>query len=116
METIVSSAKKEVIISGDRPTTLIGERINPTGKKKMAEDLRKGDFELVRLEAREEVDIPLCIDSGDPKALEAALKVYKGKALVNSVNGAEHSMETVLPLVKEFDAAVDGKPIIYGAR
>lgn len=139
METRVSSATKEVIISGDKPTVMIGERINPTGKKKLAESLRTGDFTLVRQEAREqvaagadildvnvgtggveevvvlpevikivmaEVDVPLCIDSGDPKALEAALKVYQGKALVNSVNGAEHTMQAVLPLVKEYNSAV----------
>jgi 5-methyltetrahydrofolate--homocysteine methyltransferase len=54
----------------------------------------------------DEVDVPLCIDSGDPKALAAALKVYQGKALVNSVNGAEHTMQAVLPLVKDYNAAV----------
>lgn len=54
------------------------------------------------------VDIPLCLDSGNPKALEAALKVYRGKPLLNSVTGEEHSLKTVLPLVKEYQAAVIG--------
>ena len=51
METRVSSATKEVIIAGDRPTVLIGERINPTGKKKLAEALKAGDLTVVRDEA-----------------------------------------------------------------
>ena len=141
METRVSSAKKEVIIDITRPTVLIGERINPTGKKKLAEALKAGDLEVVRREAIEQVaagadiidinvnapgvddvvmlpkavkavmeavDAPICIDSPNPAALEAALKVYKGKALVNSVSGEEHSLKRVLPLVKQFGAAVIG--------
>jgi 5-methyltetrahydrofolate--homocysteine methyltransferase len=56
----------------------------------------------------ETVDIPLCLDSADPKALEAALKIYKGKPLINSVTGEEHSLSKVLPLVKEFGATVIG--------
>jgi len=54
------------------------------------------------------VDIPLCIDSANPEALETALKVYKGKPLINSVTGEEHSLAKVLPLVKEYGAAVIG--------
>ena len=139
METKVSSSVKEVIISGDRPTVLIGERINPTGKKKLAEALQSGDLELVRSEAiaqveagadildvnvgvsgidevallpqavktvMEAVNVPLCIDSDNHKALEAALKVYRGKPIINSVTGQEQSLNEVLPLVKEYGAAV----------
>jgi 5-methyltetrahydrofolate--homocysteine methyltransferase len=54
------------------------------------------------------VDIPLCLDSNNPAALEAALKIYKGKPLINSVTGEEHSLAKVLPLVKEYGAAVVG--------
>lgn len=141
METKVSSEKKEVIISIDRPTVLIGERINPTGKKKLGEALKAGDLEIVRNEAitqvsagadiidvnvnaagvddvamlpeavkmvMEVVDAPLCLDSPNPDAIEAALKVYKGKPLINSVSGEDHSMKKVLPLVKEYGAAVIG--------
>jgi 5-methyltetrahydrofolate--homocysteine methyltransferase len=54
------------------------------------------------------VDIPLCLDSAVPEALEAALKVYKGKPLINSVTGEEHSLAKILPLVKEYGAAVIG--------
>ncbi|MCG2770035.1 MAG: dihydropteroate synthase, partial [Anaerolineae bacterium] len=141
METRISSATKEVVISYELPTRLIGERINPTGKKKLAAALEAGDLEMVRREAlaqveagadildinvgtpavdevallpevvqlvMETVDVPLCIDSSNPKALEAALKVYKGKALINSVSGEERSLEEILPLIKEAGAAVVG--------
>jgi len=54
------------------------------------------------------VDVPLCLDSASPQALAAALKAYKGKPLINSVTGEEHSLEKVLPLVREYGAAVIG--------
>jgi len=57
---------------------------------------------------QEAVDVPLCIDSPNPKAIEAALKVIKGRCLINSVNGEEKSMAAILPLAKEYDAAVIG--------
>ena len=141
METRVASASKEVLISDERPTVLIGERINPTGKKKLAAALQAGELDLVRQEAvgqvqagadildvnvglagldevallpqavrmvMETVDVPLCLDSHDPKALAAALKIYRGKPIINSVNGQEASLNEVLPLVKEYGAAVIG--------
>ncbi|MGD2065041.1 MAG: dihydropteroate synthase [Dehalococcoidia bacterium] len=141
METKVSSHSKEVIIGDNQPTVLIGERINPTGKKKLAEALKAGDLEIVRKEAlaqmqggadiidvnvgvfgidetvllpkavqavMETVDTPLCLDSSNPDALEAALKVYKGKPLVNSVTGEEQSLKRVLSLIKKHRAAVIG--------
>jgi len=58
--------------------------------------------------AQEVVDVPLCIDSNNPKAIAAALKVYKGKPLVNSVSGESSSISRVLPLIKEYGAAVVG--------
>jgi len=141
MKTRVLSPTKEVVIGDDQPTVLIGERINPAGKKKLAEALKIGNLEIVRKEAlaqaqagadiidvnvstfgvdeinllpqavqvvMETVDIPLCLDSANPEALEAALKVYKGKPLVNSVSGEGHSLDKVLPLIKEYGAAVIG--------
>lgn len=141
METRISSATKEVVISFDRPTVLIGERINPSGKKKLSASLQAGSLDIVRLEAQTQVqagadaldvnvaalgvdevallpeavkavmsvvDVPLCVDSTNPAALEAALKVYKGKALVNSVKGEEESLNTVLPIIKHYGAAVVG--------
>jgi 5-methyltetrahydrofolate--homocysteine methyltransferase len=56
----------------------------------------------------EKVEVPLCLDSASPKALQAALRVYKGKPLINSVNGGEESLKATLPLVKEYGAAVIG--------
>ena len=141
METRISSATKEVIIGDDQPTVLIGERINPAGKKKMSEALKAGNLEIVGKEALAQVqagadiidvnvstfgvdevillpqvvqavmdivDVPLCLDSTNPEALEAALKVYKGKPLINSVTGEEHSLAKILPVVKEYGAAVIG--------
>ena len=141
METRISSATKEVIIGDDQPTVLIGERINPAGKKKMSEALKAGNLEIAGKEAlaqvqagadiidvnvstfgvdevtllpqvvqavMDTVDVPLCLDSTNPEALEAALKVYKGKPLINSVTGEEHSLAKILPVVKEYGAAVIG--------
>ena len=141
METRVSTATKEVVIGDDQPTVLIGERINPTGKKRLSEALKAGNLEIISQEAlaqvqaradiidinvsmfgvdevtllsqavravMDTVDVPLCLDSANPQALAAALKVYQGKPLINSVTGEEHSLEKVLPLVKEYGAAVIG--------
>lgn len=57
---------------------------------------------------QQEVDVPLCIDSPNPKAIESTLKVIDGKCLINSVNGEEKSLEVLLPLAKEYDAAIIG--------
>jgi len=141
LKTIVSSATRTVEISRDGPTVIIGERINPTGRKVVLQALREGNFDIVRQDAKDQVaagaaildvnagvpgadepallqqvmrtvmevtDVPLCIDTANPTALEAALKSYQGKALVNSVNGEERSLNAVLPLVKEYGAAVIG--------
>jgi 5-methyltetrahydrofolate--homocysteine methyltransferase len=144
METRVSSATREVLITDKGPTVLIGERINPTGKKKLAEALQSSNFEVACAEAIAQVeagadildvnvvcpgvdeisvlptvietimaavDVPLCIDINNPVALGEALKVYKGKPIVNSVTGEENSLNTILPLVKEYGAAVIGLTI-----
>jgi 5-methyltetrahydrofolate--homocysteine methyltransferase len=57
---------------------------------------------------QDKFDIPLCLDSPNPKAIEAALKVAKGKCLINSVNGEERSLSAILPVAKEFGAAIIG--------
>jgi len=144
METRVSCPEREVFIGNNRPTVLIGERLNPTGKKKLSQALMERDFDLVRREALSQassgadildinvgvsgvdevellsqvvqlvsdtVNVPLCIDSNNIKAIEAALTLYKGKALVNSVCGKEHSLKEVLPVVKEYGAAVVALPM-----
>jgi len=139
MNTTISSTRVEVVIGDTHPTVLIGERINPTGRRKLAASLLAGDMDIVRREAvvqveagadildvnvgspgadeegllsravqavTEVVDVPLCLDSDNPGALKKALKVYRGKPIINSVTGQENSLAEVLPLVKEYGAAV----------
>jgi len=141
LTTVVRSESEQVEISRELPTVMIGERINPTGRKTLQEQLRLGDFTMVREDAlaqvaagaaildvnagvpkadeaalmveiirqvQEVTSVPLCIDTANIVALEAALKFYKGKALVNSVNGEEERLKTVLPLIKHYGAAVIG--------
>jgi 5-methyltetrahydrofolate--homocysteine methyltransferase len=138
-ETVIGSAKREVIIGFNHPFVIIGERINPTGRKILAAEMAAGDFSRVEADALAQVaagaqmldvnagipladepailaraiqlvqsitDVPLSIDSSIVAALEAGLVVYKGKALVNSVTGEEERLESVLPLVKKYGAAV----------
>jgi len=138
-DTVISSATKEVVIGFERPFVLIGERINPTGRKLLAAEMAVGDYSRVRADAIAQVeagahmldvnagipladepkilaetiqlvqsltDVPLSIDSSIVEALEEGLKVYKGKALLNSVTGEEERLEVVLPLVKKYGAAV----------
>jgi 5-methyltetrahydrofolate--homocysteine methyltransferase len=141
LQTIISSKTKTVIIGPDRPFTIIGERINPTGRKKLAAEMAAGDFSRVISDATAQVeagahildvnagiplvdepailaqaieivmsvtDAPVSIDSSVVAALERGLETYEGKALVNSVTGEEERLESVLPLVKKFGAAVVG--------
>ena len=138
-DTVLSSHKKEVVIGFERRFVMIGERINPTGRKLLAAEMAAGDYTrviadaLAQVEAgaqmldvnagipladepailaeaikrvQEVTDVPLSIDSSIVAALESGLAVYKGKALVNSVTGEEERLESVLPLVKKYGAAV----------
>ena len=138
-DTVVSSAKREWAIGFERPFTIIGERINPTGRKKLAAEMAAGDFSTVEADAVAQVqagahmldvnagipladepailaetiklvqslvDVPLSIDSSIVEALEAGLRVYQGRPLVNSVTGEEERLEAVLPLIKKYDCAV----------
>ncbi|MGO5086627.1 homocysteine S-methyltransferase family protein [Oscillospiraceae bacterium LCP25S3_F9] len=134
----VCSQSRTVVINQPR---IIGERINPTGKKLFKEALRNNNLDYILTQGIEQinagaeildvnvglpeideeqmmiraikglqgvVDVPLQIDSTIPQVLESALRVYSGKPIVNSVNGEEKSLETVLPLVKKYGAAVVG--------
>jgi len=147
METTISSKTKKTIISTDGSFVVIGEKLNPTGRKKLAAALQEENYDYVRELAKKQIDagadaldvnvgmagtddevflpkvvkilvdefdIPLCLDSPNPKALAAALPLVRGRALVNSVNGEERSLEAVLPLVKEHNAAVIGLTIGEG--
>ncbi|GIL00948.1 MAG: methyltetrahydrofolate--corrinoid methyltransferase [Alphaproteobacteria bacterium] len=141
--TLVASQSREVVIGFDKPFCVIGERINPTGRKKLAAEMVEGNFETVRKDALEQVaagatmldvnagvtavdpnatepallvqtlqivqdlvDVPLSIDSSVTAAIEAALKVAKGRPLVNSVTGEEEKLEAILPLIKKYDVPV----------
>jgi 5-methyltetrahydrofolate--homocysteine methyltransferase len=141
LTTLLKSKTKTIEINRNLPTAIIGERINPTGRKAVLEALQAGNFDIVRKDALDQVaagavvldinagvpgadepaliqqiirnamevvDAPLCIDTANPLALAAALSIYEGKALINSVNGEEHSLARVLPLAKEHGAAVIG--------
>ena len=120
---------------------VIGERINPTGKKRFKEALKKQDIDYILREAIAQaesgahvldvnvglpeideekimvkvikeiqsiLDIPLQIDSTDPKVIESGLRVYNGKPIVNSVNGEDKILDSILPIVKKYGAAVVG--------
>lgn len=135
----LTSRSKTVFISKDLPTRLIGERINPTGRKKLAAEIREGSFISVKREAMEQtqagaeildvnmgvagidqvvameraitevsqlVSTPLAIDTSDAEALEAGLKAYPGRALINSVSGESERLEKFLPLAKRYGAAI----------
>jgi len=141
MDTVLRSRSKQVVISTSRPFVMIGERINPTGRKVLAAEMKAGVMDRVKADALAQVeagaqmldvnagvpgidepallvatikavsqvtDVPLCIDSSVIEALEAALAVYEGKALVNSVTAEGERMDRILPLVKKYGAAVIG--------
>ena len=132
------SSYTHAVFFGDTPV-LIGERINPTGKKRFKEALRAGDMDYILKEgiAQEErgvhvldvnvglpeideprmltdavcelqaiTDLPLQIDTSDPIAMERALRRYNGKPMINSVNGKQESLATILPLVKKYGGLV----------
>ena len=151
--TVLESKSKTVTIGFDEPFCVIGERINPTGRKKLAAELEAGDFSTVEKDALEQVacgamvldvnsgavftnkmaedpryadnnfvepilmkelvervqalvDVPLCIDSSVPGALENGLAAAEGRPLLNSVTGEEDRLELVLPLVKKYNVPV----------
>ncbi len=141
METVITSPTQTVRIGPDHPFVMIGERINPTGRKMLAAEMAAWNFERVKKDALAQVaagaqmldvnagipladepailaeairvvqsvvDVPLCIDSSIVKALEMGLAAYKGKPLVNSVTGEDERLESVLPLVAQYKAAVIG--------
>ena len=141
MDTVLQSRTRTVLIGPERPFTIIGERINPTGRKSLGREMAAGNFDRVQADALAQIaagahmldvnagipladepailaqairlvqsisDAPLSIDSSIVAALESGLAAYEGKALVNSVTGEEERLESVLPLVKKYGAAVIG--------
>ena len=142
--TAFTSRTRTVFVGPGYPPVKIGERINPTGRKKMREDLQAGNFLCVKKEAllqetagADMLDVnmgapgidqaaametvvaelsmlcatPLSIDSVDPAVIERALKVYPGRALINSVSCKKELMDAVFPLAKKYGAAVLCLPI-----
>ncbi|HJF84433.1 MAG TPA: homocysteine S-methyltransferase family protein [Megamonas hypermegale] len=135
----LASRSKTVFIGRDLPTRLIGERINPTGRKKLAAEIKNGSFISVKREAIEQtqagaqildvnmgvagidqaqamkkavteisqlVNTPLAIDTSDAEALEAGLKAYPGRALINSVSAEPDRLKYFIPLAKRYGAAI----------
>ncbi|MCD4684560.1 MAG: dihydropteroate synthase [Anaerolineae bacterium] len=139
MQTKLSGPSTDVIIAPDAPIIIIGERINPTGRKAFSAELQAGDLSRISRDAQAQadagagvidvnvgavgvdevallpqaiqivqdtIDLPVSIDSANPDAIAAGLKVCQGRALINSVNGESDKLEAVLPLVAEYGAAV----------
>jgi len=139
--TLLKGRAAEVRVDSEGPVVMIGEKINPTGHKKLVIALKEGAEDYIRELAKSqmqygahildvnvgapgineesllprivkllaaEYDIPLCIDSGNPRALAAGLEAAPGKPLVNSVNGEEEKLEAILPIVRDRGAAVIG--------
>ncbi len=134
---VVTSERKNTWIDLDGPFMVIGERINPTGKKKFQETLKNGSLSMVVDFAREQeerganildvnmgmngidekammlesiyevtssVDLPLCIDTSHVDVMEAALRIYPGRALINSISAETEKMEPMLKLAKKYGA------------
>lgn len=137
-DLLLSSSRRTVSIGGNLPVCMIGERINPTGKKKLSEELKEGSMDLVMELAMDQVDqgalvldvnagipeidevevltkivsilspmvkVPLCLDSSSPEALEAALRIYPGRALINSISAERQKIEKILPVAAKYGAA-----------
>lgn len=140
----VTSARHSVRIARGQPLAIIGERINPTGKKKLQEELRRGDMEIVRRFASEQIShgadlldvnisapgvdkpeimpeairtltqltsTPLCIDTTDAEVLEAALRMYPGRALVNSISAETPRIEENLAIAAKYGAMFIAMPM-----
>ncbi len=141
MESLIEGKNSSATVDSDGPLVMIGEKINPTGRKKLAAAFTGRDLDYVielaiaQVEAGADildvnvgvpgedetkllpevisvvtsaVDVPICIDSPNRDAIEAALKACPGRPLINSVNGEEASMQRILPLAKHYGASVIG--------
>ncbi len=134
---VVASARKTRVIALDQPFAIIGERINPTGKKALQAELREGKLNMVRQFASEQTakgaalldvnmglsgidekammlktlevlaqscDTPLCLDSTNLEVMEAALRLYPGRALLNSISAEKERIEKMLPVAAKYGA------------
>jgi len=133
----LSSSRKTIFIAHNQPLKIIGERINPTGKKVLQEELKAGKFREVRRFAVEQKqkgadvldvntgmpgineketlfaavrllshvsDVPLCVDSSRPEAVEAALRIYPGRAIINSISCEKEKIHKFLPIAAKYGA------------
>ncbi|MDD3654341.1 MAG: homocysteine S-methyltransferase family protein [Desulfotomaculaceae bacterium] len=133
----LTSSRKTVFFGEKYPVTVVGERINPTGKKLLGEELKNGKFTEVKRLALEQVengaeildvnvgmpgideketmvgvvkllsrvvDSPLCLDSSSPDVLEAALRIYPGRALINSISAEKAKIQRMLPIARKYGA------------
>jgi 5-methyltetrahydrofolate--homocysteine methyltransferase len=140
-DTTITRNDTTVVIGPTRPTVIIGERINPTGKDWLKKAILGGDWDAVAALAREQVEagagiidvnvamsgveeadalpraveavqkavsVPLCLDSGRPEALAAALPVCDGKVIINSIDGNQDKLDAVLPLALKYKSALIG--------
>ncbi len=145
--SFVSSASSVVEIGACQPFRVIGERLNPTGKKQLQEELRSGRTDMVRRFAKEqaacgadlldvncgasgvdeasalrrtaallaaESSLPLCIDTTSPEAAEAALRIYPGRAMFNSISAEKVRLEKVLPVAAKYGAHIIALPLGEG--
>lgn len=134
---VLASERQLMEIDIDGPFQVIGERINPTGKKKLQAELREGKLDIVRKMAREQeqngaaildinmgtngidekemmlkaiyevtevTGLPLCIDTSFPDVMEAALRIYPGRALINSISYEQEKLQALLPVAKKYGA------------
>ncbi|MCK9274240.1 MAG: homocysteine S-methyltransferase family protein [Syntrophales bacterium] len=133
----LSSARRTVFLENGNPLKIVGEQINPTGKKDLQEELRLGKTTLIDIMAKNQqksgadlldvnvgapgvdqklmmreavkrlsvaADAPLVLDSSDPEAIEAGLRIYPGRALINSISGEKKKIEELLPLAARYGA------------
>ncbi|HRW11622.1 MAG TPA: homocysteine S-methyltransferase family protein [Syntrophomonas sp.] len=139
--TALASRSRCVLLGDKHPLAFIGERINPTARKKLAQDIKDGQMQVVVAEARQQqeagapvldvnmgvpgidevgamqkavsliqaaLDIPISLDSTDPEVVEAGLKMFVGRPLINSTTGEDKNLEKILPLARKYGAAVLG--------
>lgn len=143
-KSAATSVRKTVFMGENTPLLVVGERINPTGKKKLQQELLEGKLSEVRRLALEQQqkgagmldvnvgmpgidekkimcdvvenlstisELPLCIDSSNPEVIEAALRIYPGRALLNSISGEEKKLERLLPIASKYGAMFIALPL-----
>ena len=141
---VVTSERGKCDIRLDAPLTIVGERINPTGKKKLQEELRAGNIDIIVDFAKEQdeagagildinmgtngidekammltainevtavTNLPLCIDTSFPEIMEAALRIYPGRALINSISCEKEKLEALMPVAKKYGAMFIALPL-----